>query len=156
MGLSKRNALIWLSCSFTWLLCRCSLSQRPSYERAPRLEGNQVHNWGPSQRQFPSTPSHHTMPGTPQVCSSMLEQRMVLICLLYMWGRMLDKQLSHMLEFHFVLVLCNTCDERQKFVKSISLHNWQLWEKNPGKNKLWAMVPWNTVPGEACLHSHCC
>lgn len=49
---------------------------------------------------------------------------------------MLDKQLSHMLEFHFVLVLCNTCYERQKFVKSISLRNWQLGKKNPGKNKL--------------------
>lgn len=54
--------------------------------------------------------------------------------------------------FSLFLVLNMTCYKRQKFVKFINLHNWQLWKKKPGKSALREMLQLNGNPGEVCLH----
>lgn len=41
--------------------------------------------------------------------------------------------------------------KRQKFVKLINLHNWQLWKKKTGKSELQEMLQLNVKPGEVCL-----
>lgn len=48
-----------------------------------------------------------------------------------------------------------TCYKRQKFVKLINLHNWQLWKKKAGKSELTEMVQLNVKPGEVLFTCSC-